>query len=389
MIHLTTAAFFFLLVGILTSVSLIGVSQILLGIPAAYFLYKAFINKDFKFSKSSFFFLIFFICALVSLLTNIDALKNPLKSFGKLKFLFFALGTIPVLYYWLPKVKASHLRNLIHIFFCSIIVAGTVAIYQAIISGGGRSEGLTGIMRYGYASAMILGAFLGVILHREKFPIKFNTKLAVLAFLFGLTGLLLTQTRGALAGFVSALPFVLYFYRPKLGLAVGLMSALFISILAYAYLFGTGDYGTRLLKSKNELGDVVRQEQWQSAIIATKEHPWFGWGYNNFYSQVERIKKENNLQTTFYINEHSHNTFLEVAAGTGIVGFFFFFLWLVTWAYECFKLENHLRGIFVPFGVSLISSGQFEVVLDTNNAALIFFVYSLSQYAVIKSKLLK
>src|SRR5690606_32323374 len=113
MIHLTTAAFFFL--------------------------YKAFVKKEIE----------------------LFVINNPGKSFGKLKFLFYALSAIPVLYYWLPKVKASQLRNLIHVFFGSVIIACTVAIYQAIISGGGRSEGLIGIMRYGYMSAMILSLIPG------------------------------------------------------------------------------------------------------------------------------------------------------------------------------------------------------------------------------------
>lgn len=386
MIHLTTTAFFILAAGVLTSVSLVGLHQILLAVPAAYFLFHSLREKKIKFSKSSLFLLIFIGCSFLSLVTNLDYLKNPAKSFGKLKFLFFALGAIPVLYYWIPKVKLSHLKFVLHTFFCSIIAAGSVAIYQAISTGGGRSEGLIGIMRYGYASAMILSLLLGLILQNKKLQLNFNMKLAITAFLFGLTGLLLTQTRGALAGFLSALPFVLYYYKPKLGISVGVISTLLISILAVAYLFGTGNYGTRLLKSKNDLGDVVRQEQWQSAIIATKEHPWFGWGYNNFYSQVERIKKENNFKTTFYINEHSHNTFLEIAAGTGLVGFVFFMLWLVTWAYECFKMGHVFSGIFVPFGVAFVASGQFEVVLDTNNSVLIFFIYSVSQYAILATK---
>lgn len=386
MTHLTTFAFFILAAGMLTSVSLVGVHQILLAVPAAYFLFLSIREKKIRISKSSIFLLIFAVCCLLSLVTNLDYIKNPGKSFGKLKFLFFAFAAIPVLSYWIPKVKPAHLKFVIHTFFVSIIVAGCVAIYQAISSGGGRSEGLIGIMRYGYASAMILSMLLGLILQNKKQRLNFDMKLAVAAFLFGLAGLFLTQTRGALAGFLCALPFVLYFYKPKLGIGVGVVSTLLISILAFAYLFGTGDYGTRLLKSRNDLGDVVRQEQWKSAIIATKEHPWFGWGYNNFYSQVERIKKENNLKTTFYINEHSHNTFLEIAAGTGLVGFFFFMLWLGTWAYECFKMENSLSGIFIPFGVSLVASGQFEVILDTNNSVLIFFIYSVSQYAILATK---
>lgn len=383
-INLTTAAYFLLAIGILISVSILGAHQILLFLPVLFYLYKELKNKEIKISKSSIFLFLFMIACLISLIVNFSDLRNPSKSFGKIKYLFIALGSIPVLNYWLPNVKPAHLKFLIHSFFASIIAAGSYAIYQAITSGGARTDGFIGIMRYGYASAMITILLLSTLLNRKNLKFEFNIVMGWTAFVFGLVGIFLTQTRGALAGFLTALPFVLYFFRPRLGLAVGAVSFLIISVLGYAYLFGTGDYKSRYLKPRTEMGDVVRQEQWQSAIIATKEHPLFGWGYNNFYSQVERIKKENNLKTTFYVNEHSHNTFLEIAAGTGLIGFFFFMGWLVLWAIECFKLEKALRGIFVSFGVCFVISGQFEVLLDTNNTVLLFFIYSLSQYAVIQ-----
>lgn len=114
MIHLTTAAFFLL--------------------------YKAFVQKEIKL-----------------LVTIIDVIKNPGKNFGKLKFLFYALSAIPVLYYWLPKVKVSHLRNLIHAFFGSVIVVGAM---------------------YGYALAIILSLILGALLQNKKLQLNFNMKLS-------------------------------------------------------------------------------------------------------------------------------------------------------------------------------------------------------------------
>ena len=388
MINLTTAAYFFLATGILTSVTLIGLHQILLFVPAGYYLYKTFAEKKKLFSLSAIFLSLFILCCIISLAVNLEDVKDVSKSLGKLKFIFLSLGGISVLYYWLPLVKPSHLKTVIHGFLCSIIASGGYAIYQITMTGE-RSRGFIGVMRYGYVSSMILTVLIAVLIHRKKLKLDFNFKLAVTALIFCFVGLFLTQTRGAMAGFMSALPFVLYFYKPKWGILFGLISAVLISIVATAYLFGSSSenkFGSRFLKSKNEIGDLVRREQWQSAIIATKEHPLFGWGYGNFYTQVRRIKKENNMQTVFYSDAHAHNTFLEVAAGTGLIGFSIFLLWLITWAYECFKLENSLRGIFVPFGVCMIISCQFEVIFDSSNMALFFAAYTLSQAARIMSK---
>ena len=388
MINLTTAAYFFLATGILTSVTLIGLHQILLFVPLSYYLYKSFKEKKNLFSLSSILLTAFIVCCLVSLAVNFNDVKDLSKSFGKLKFIFLSLGGISTLYYWLPKVKPAHLKVIIHGFFCSVIASGGIAIYQVAMTGE-RSRGFIGVMRYGYVSAMILTLLLAILIQRKNLKFDFNFKLGMTALLFCFLGLFLTQTRGAMAGFMSALPFVLYFYKPKWGIVFGLISAVLISIVATAYLFGSSTenkFGSRFLKSKNEIGDLVRREQWQSAIIATKEHPFFGWGYGNFYTQVSRIKKEHKMQTAFYSDAHAHNTFLEVAAGTGLIGFSVFLLWLITWAYECFKLENAFRGIFVPFGVCMIISCQFEVIFDSSNMALFFAAYTLSQVARIMNK---
>jgi O-antigen ligase len=388
MINLTTAAFFFLAIGILTSVTLIGLHQILLFVPVMYYLYKTFSEKKKIFSVSSILLTTFIVCCLISLAVNFNEVKDLSKSLGKLKFIFLSLGGISALYYWLPKVKPSHLTFIINGFFSSIIASGGIAIYQVAMTGE-RSRGFIGVMRYGYVSAMILTLLIAIVIQRKNLKFDFNLKLAITAIFFCFIGLFLTQTRGAMAGFMSALPFVLYFYKPKWGVIFGLISAVLISIVAMAYLFGSSTenkFGSRFLKSKNEIGDLVRREQWQSAVIATKERPLFGWGYGNFYTQVTRIKKENNMKTVFYTDAHAHNTFLEVAAGTGLIGFSLFLLWLITWAYECFKLENALRGIFVPFGVCMIISCQFEVIFDSSNMALFFAAYTLSQVARIMSK---
>lgn len=380
MTHLISVAFFVLSIGILLSISLIGVHQILLLVPTCYFLYQSIKEKKLTLKPSSWFLLSFMAWAVISMCVNYTDLDVPSKSFGKMKYFFFALGGISVLTYWIPQVKKEHIKILFHAFFSSVIIAGSAAIYQFATTGE-RAESFLGIMKYGYVSAFISTLLLSVILQKKRIGLNFNSKFAIAALVFSLTGLILTQTRGSLGGFVVALPFILYFYKPKLGIAAALFSVLFVGVIGSAYLFGTGKYKHRYLKPQTEKGDVVRQEQWKSAIIATKERPFFGWGYFNFYSQVERIKKENNFKTLSYVGHHSHNTFLEIAAGTGVIGFLLFVGWVLTWAWESFKLPLPLRGIFIPFGACMMLASQFEVVFDTVNSVVILFMYSMSQVA--------
>jgi O-antigen ligase len=190
-----------------------------------------------------------------------------------------------------------------------------------------------------------------------------------------------TYTRGGLLGFLCGIPVALYFYKPKWGFAMGGIAVLLLGALGSYYFFGSiasSKQGSRFLINKHNTSDQKRRAQWQAAVIAIKEKPILGYGFANFHSQVKRIKIENQLEVQKYNDAHAHNIFLEIAAGTGLVGLIVFLGWIVTWAWECFRAGGLTRAIIVPFGVVWVISSQFEVTLDANNASMIFFVYALS-----------
>lgn len=259
-----------------------------------------------------------------------------------------------------------------------MIVAGAYALYTFLFMGKLRAEVLTEKMRYGYGSGMILLVLLGMILHRKNFEKILTTPLAISAFVIGFTGMYVTYTRGALLGFLSGFPFLVFFFRKKLGYILGGLSVGVILILAGFYLFGSGNYKSRFLVSKNNESDNIRKSQWQAAVIAIKERPVLGWGLSNFHTQLKRIKEENDLGAKKYNDAHSHNLFLEVASGTGLIGLFFFLGWVLTWAWEVFSAGGLIRALVVPYGVAFVISSQFEVTFDANNASVIMFVYAMS-----------
>lgn len=380
MTKLTTASLFFLAAGILTSVTILSAYQVLFSIPLIYFSYLAIKNKQINLPKSSWFLLAFVIVATVSLLINIEYIPKPSKNFGRLKYYLFGIGGIFVFRVWLKEASDKTKSILTNTFFVSILVAGLFSIYDYFTSGVGRAKGLTDTMRYGYGSAMILLMLLSGILHQEKIKNWFNWKFALVAFVIGFCGMYLTFTRGALLGFISGLPFVLYFYRPKLGFAFGVLALITGLVLVYFYQYGNVQQrqGNRFLMTKNNNGDAIRRSQWQAAIIATKEKPILGWGLSNFHSQLKRIKNDYDLPEKDYNDAHSHNLFLEVASGTGIVGLVFFLGWIISWAMECFRARGMVRAMIVPFGVAFVLSSQFEVTFDANNVSMIFFLYALS-----------
>lgn len=384
---ITSAAFFFLAAGIFTSVTILSAYQILFTIPLLYFTTLAFKEKNFQLPKSAYWLIAFTIVALVTSLINLELMPKPSKNLGKLKYFIFGVGGIFIFRYWTLNANDKIKRVILNTFFISLIVAGAYVMYRytadVIISGvDTRGRPLTETMRYGYGSSMILLTLLSGILHKERITNFFNHKLAIFAFVIGFLGMYLTYTRGALLGFLCGLPFVLFYYKKRLGLVVGGSAVILVGILGGIYLFGSGNYQSRFLMNKNNSSDVIRRSQWQAALIATKERPYLGWGLSNFHTQLKRIKIQNDLAAKDYDDAHAHNLFLEVASGTGLVGLFFFLGWVLSWALESLYSGGLNRALIIPFGVAFVVSSQFEVTFDANNACMIFFLYALSIYRI-------
>jgi O-antigen ligase len=378
MIQTTTLAISFLVMGILTSVSVLSVYQILFTIPLAYFSYLAIKNKKWSLPLSAWLLLIFAMIALVSLLINFEILPSPSKNFGRLKYLLYGSLGIFAIREWNLKASDKAKKRLINLFLGTIVISGVFAIGEYFSGNDDRARGLTDTMRYGYGSSMFLLTLLSVIFHQEKLKKWISWQWLLPVFFIGFMGMYFTHTRGAMLGFLSGLPFVLYFFRPKFGLILGSIVVLAIISLGLVYLFGSGNYKSRYLTNKENASDVIRRSQWQAAILAIKEKPILGYGYSNFHSQLKRIKDQYNLDAKDYNDAHSHNLFLEIGAGTGLIGLIFFCSWLIFWAVECFQKKGMVRALVIPFGVALIVSSQFEVTLDANNASMIFFLYALS-----------
>lgn len=385
MIHLTSAAIFFLAAGILTSVSILSVFQVLFSVSVVYYTYQAFKNNSYQLPRSAKWLLAFVIVGFISLILNYELVPKPSKNFGRLKYYLFGIGGIFVLKIWLNQVDEKTKKIITNTFLISIIVAGLYATYQFFfILDRYRARGLTDTMRYGYGSGMLLLTLLSALLHRKVIRNWFDHRLGLLALVIGFIGMYLTYTRGALLGFICGLPFVIYYFKPRIGLIIGLVALLGVGTLSGIYLFSEGESNSRYLSNKNNASDVIRRSQWKAAIIAVQEKPILGWGLSNFHTQLKRIKHAHNLEAKEYDDAHAHNLFLEIAAGTGIVGIVLFLLWLGTWALEIFRSNDLHRALVIPFGVAFFTSSQFEVTFDANNASMIFILYSMSVASLTK-----
>lgn len=376
MIKLTTASLVFLAAGIFTSVSILSGFQILFGISLIYLTFISISSKKVDLPRSAWWLMAFTLIGFLSLLINFEYLKDPSKSFGRLKYFIFAIGGIFVFRFWLKETSEKSKRFIFNVFLISVVVAGIVAIWQ-VTNGRPRAKALTETMRYGYGSAIALLGILSAILHRKKLA-WLDLRFAVPALLLGFVGMYLTYTRGALLGFLCGVPFAMYYFRPKFMYYSAAIAILIVSTLVGFNQFGSGQYNSRFLKSKTDSSDGIRRSIWQAAIIATKERPVLGWGLSNFYSQLKRIKEENKLPYPEYNDAHAHNLYLDILAGTGILGLIAFVGWLISWALECFRAQSMVRAFVIPMGASFTISSVFEMTLSANIACMLFAIYSIS-----------
>lgn len=138
--------------------------------------------------------------------------------------LFGVLGV--VLLGSLPKafVTESRIRLTANLFLASITVASTYGILKvwgfdvltlSVCTGGGQAAGLTGIMRYNHGIQMVLVLLAAILVYRKQVPPFYNRGLSLAAFGTGLVGLWEGATRGALVGFLCAIPFVFFFQSRK------------------------------------------------------------------------------------------------------------------------------------------------------------------------------
>lgn len=379
---LVTAAVFFLCIGTFTSVTIQGIFQVLFTVPLLYYVWLA-RGRSFKLPASAWWLLAFAGVGLLSLIWSWPDVVNHAKNVGRLKYyLFGALGIFPV-GVWLKTVSDRTLRRLGRSLAAAMAVSGLWNALQVWVLGAERARPLTETMRYSYGTTLVCVILLGLILHRDRVQSWFSVNWGILAAATGLLGMYATNSRGAQGALMIALPFVLGLRNRRWGIVSGIVMASVLSFFVYNYFTKTDSTmatsENRLMDGKNNKSDTMRRSQWQAALIAIKERPVLGWGMSNFHSQLKRIKEQYDLPHKEYNDAHAHNVLLEIGAGTGLVGLAVFVAFFLTWAWEMWQAGGLRRAIFIPFLVAIAFESQFEVILDANNATMIFFIYAVSQ----------
>ncbi len=378
--NLMIAGISFLVVGIFISVSLLGISQALIAIPALYFSFKSINDKNFSLPISSWFLLLFSLISIVSCFVNHDVLIRVGKNYGSIKYPLIAILTPFALGEFFKNTSDKVKCFLINLFLFSIVFAGIYGLWLMEIKQIPRLKGFTDTMRYGYGTSMILTLLIGLSFRNKQYEKWMNKWLLIGAIIIGILALYFTKTRGAAVALLFSLIFIFFQLKKKWSFVLSILSISIFSIMVGNYFFGKGDSSNRFLKSQNNQSDKMRKSQWLTAIEAIKERPLIGWGPSNFHSQVDRLKKKHGFEYQNYNDAHSHNIILETWAGTGIFGLIALMGWLIFWIKEVWRGEKEWRVLMLPFFVAMAVGSQFELITDANNSSMIYFLYSLSVY---------
>jgi O-antigen ligase len=380
-----------LVLGLLTSPTIVAGFQILMLIPALITLFK---SNDRKLPISSYLLLAVGSWGLISATYNFGNLHSISKSYREATYYFYGVLFIFPLRYFFEKCQAKHVRLLLNILVFTIVVAFFVGItkswfkfdivkFKAVPDHHNRSGGFLNYMRYGYGSAMLALLGIGLLFNKEKIKEYVNIKVLITGVVFCLMAIGTSQTRGALLGLVIGLPFLLLRFRPKLFKILSIIAAFFICVVAYfSFVSKATDY--RFLNI-NDGSNSARVTQWLSAFRAAQDNPVFGLGPDEFSYHAIEYKIKYNIGVQYY-GAHAHNILLEHAANIGIVGVSFLILFFIFWFKEMISLKNDFGWVIASYILAFLSSGQVENLFDVVNSNIIFFVYSYSQYVYGKTK---
>lgn len=386
-LKLTYAALFVLAIGTFTSVSVSAISHILLIIPGLYFFYQDFITKEkpINLKGSSFFLLLMVVSIILSVVFNWDSIERPFKSISKIKYFVIPwLGVFALQRLWDSDFSTKSRKVLLHTFLVATSVA-TISGLIALKTGFNplkykpachetRACGLYGMyMTYGYGISLYSVLLLSLFFAKQSFVSKVTL---IPHFILGFAGTIFSYARGGWIGFlVGAAGF---FMKKNLKAAI-LIVVLGVSSVIIAFYSSAS---VRHMITQRAASNAQRMAFFETAIIAFKEKPVFGWGYRNFEPNVKKIKKENNIAFP-YFGGHAHNNLLEHLASTGAVGFIATLCFFLAWLRESFLRKDVIGYLVFPFALSFLASGMFQYTFgDGENLFLIMTVWMFSRLKI-------
>lgn len=296
-------------------------------------------------------FILFVIWGVASMFmaVNFENSKDYfVDTFSKIIIMTFAIA-------WIVR-RPEQFLFVTRFFVCAGIIVGTVAIYNKLM-GIGLVEGTRVTIARHLRSPLGDPNDLSLVL---MFPLSFATALIMIPKsywqkLLGATGtvvmiwaIIATQSRGGLLGLLAVLGVVGQRYiKSKLVLG-GIGGIAAVSLAAMAGLSNrssSSSYDEGLDESAQ-----ARLDTWETAWNMAVANPYFGVGWENFYSQYG-LYAENWKGTAHVV----HSTWFGVLTDTGFPGFFMFLTMVILIVWRCLRNSKLLAYRRAPEGVRCVA----------------------------------
>ena len=318
-----------------------------------FFLINIFINKDYSFFNNKFFlfFFVFFIYLAINSLVKFYDYNNIRSSIGYLRFGIFSLGVI----YFLEKEKKL-LKWVFIVFLICFLLLITDGYIQYFIKEniiGDPVDIRSGRIMFFFNDEYILGSYLS-----RLFPVflaltfllykKNKTFIISISFLFVLIETLIFLSGERVAFFfntLSALFIIIMINNFKkirlITLLLSFLTIVLISIFddtAKKRIWDQTIIQIGINSSKLNIFSEIHESHYSSAYKMFLDNKIMGIGIRNFrnFCNEEKYKTHELSCTT-----HPHNTYVQLLAETGLIGFSF---GAILFFYFIFKMLNHLKG---------------------------------------------
>ena len=352
----------------------------------SYLFYKL-LNSDytFKIDKLQMPILIFIFAISLSLIDSADTQKGIMNLFKHLELFVIYFIITDSFSSW----KLSKIKDVLDYFLYIALAATIAAIIQLIVSDEDRAFGITGIP----LAELTVGALILSISFFIFSTSKHATRKYGLFSLLLLTGLVLTQTRGAWISFFLSLSFMWLLARKKsiarsrkrlFGILFLLLLSVMITVLIFPNIFTLISHRVEQVKYF-EIGTIqLRLILWEAAIRAFISHPINGIGLGQFavfsadFSAIgaSSIFKEN----VGGLSEHNITlSYLSETGIIGIIGLIIFYTSFMILATKMFIRAKTLQEIEIT---TALLTNLFFVVVSSMYAGAWFWGLNGTQFMI-------
>jgi O-antigen ligase len=322
------------------------------------------------------------------------------------------LGLFTIVHYVLFYVVASTILTkwndwkwLFRVFLLAGSVVMCIGIVQRFIEpeyllnrSSDRVSATLGNAIYMGAYGMFM-LFVSAILFIKERELPWRIYLVITALL-GLTGMMISGTRGVFVGFMASLAALLVSYvfslreHKKIQKTLGIIIVCCVAVLIGLFVFRK----TNVVSSIPTIGRLVNTDiansvgtrliAWEIAYDAFKERPVFGWGPNNFFYAFNKYYNPESLRYGFSETwfDNAHNATVNVIAVQGMFGLLAYLatfvvpIFMLWHAFRAGRLDPHTTSLGTAFLVAHYIQ-QLFVFENPTSYLYLFFFYAFVYYA--------